>query len=701
MIVNLDKANVYTIGNFTKNAAHNLSIEGAVNCNGNFSVALGTNTITSQDSQSSYSISCNGNVTLANGVSNKDIYYSGSSSIAATWNTEQYEVINFNNLPGFQESHDLIGYLKYLLTLPANSSSSFATGTYTLNGSYTKSINTFDCDPSSVQSTTTLRLGTKTNSDSLIKINDAGGTLTLNGLTVTANCTASDIIFAIDAATIIIEDCIILGTIYAPNSNIIITNSIINGAIYANSITVTGNATITNRLFNGYISQPVTPTLTVSPLSAIDNYTPIDVTITNVDGSIPSYYEIRYTLDAKDPTRNSTLYTGAFEVYSVGVVTVKAMLFGDGVPDGTIASQAYGFKCKTNTPVLTTSVVSGLTTYTITHDAGTTVYYTLDGSDPSTYAKPYDYTSFNQALKEEGAYTIRFFAYQEGCDASDLAQEDIIVALPITGLQPPKLSVWLVDDPSLGNLANKVTKVYDIPASPLMGLVNIPGSFTYSDVSRLAIYMDKNSSGDASLVRYTIDNSDPVSGVEYTYNTPIYLTKISFNNLRAFSHIDYQQYSNQLKHSFNISVTGSKVFDTSSNELLSDEVLDALQTGSSYAIDMAWVGPGVVTDDFAVYQALINILATEMFERIFNPTFGVSISNKLAEVNLDMNQTKIISDLKAEIEAQDPRISINEDLCGAYFDDDIGALVVDLVWTNLVTKNAASVKYAYDLDTVL
>jgi hypothetical protein len=89
-----------------------------------------------------------------------------------------------------------------------------------------------------------------------------------------------------------------------------------------------------------------------------------------------------------------------------------------------------------------------------------------------------------------------------------------------------------------------------------------------------------------------------------------------------------------------------------------------------------------------------------MLERIFNPTFGVSISAKLAEVHKISSGEKVIADLKAEVEAQDARIKIKEELSYAYFDDELGALVVDLVWVNTLTKNSAALKYAYDLDTI-
>jgi len=697
MIVNLGRSNVYSIGNFSKNVAANLVIDGGVNCNGNMSIAQGANSIGDPSYSGDYSISCKGNIHLANGKSNKNIYYSGIATVDTSWDVNQYEVIAFNALPGFIETTDLLGYLKYLLSLPANGSAVFTSPTYTLKGNYSKSINVFNAQLSPLQNTTSLVLSTKAASNSLIKLNAVGQSVTLTGLHMTLNCAPSDVIFAIGADTLNINNSEIKGTIFAPESDVVINNSIVDGAIYAKSITVTGNATVHNSPFTGYIEQAVAPVIKVTPLSSMDNYEAIEVIVSSDSGVIPEYYEVRYTLDGKEPTRESELYVSPFELYEVGVVTVKAKIFGNGVSDGLVASQAYGFNCKVPTPSLvkTVDVGTGLVEYSISHEPNSTVYYTLDGSDPSVFSSKYDNATFNSQFSDEGSYQLRFFAYSPRCDNSNVVEEYLLIELPDIGLQPPVIEVWRTLNGA------KVNLVYTLPATPAKSDITIPNTFTYDDVDTFAVYMSKYNSADDSKVRYTIDGSNPVEGLEYTYDTPIYIKKLTNNSLRVFSHIGFKEFSGQRNHLIIVATSGGRTFDTSAQEYRSEEVLDSLQGGSSYAIDMAWVGPGVVTDDFAVYQALINILATEMFERIFNPKFGVSITSRLAEINADMDSVSIIADLKAEVEMQDPRIRIRADLSVAYFDESIGALVVDLMWTNLVTNNSATLKYAYDLDTVL
>ena len=90
-----------------------------------------------------------------------------------------------------------------------------------------------------------------------------------------------------------------------------------------------------------------------------------------------------------------------------------------------------------------------------------------------------------------------------------------------------------------------------------------------------------------------------------------------------------------------------------------------------------------------------------MFERVFNPKFGVTISSKIGSIDTDTDTTKLISELKFEIESQDSRIKVDEYRTDIYYDERVNGIVVDLVWTNLRTNNSASVKYAYDLDTIV
>ena len=244
-------------------------------------------------------------------------------------------------------------------------------------------------------------------------------------------------------------------------------------------------------------------------------------------------------------------------------------------------------------------------------------------------------------------------------------------------------------------MADGTNVPYTIDASGT--ILTTTSKYLISDSKKMTFTM---SSTAGSSIKYSLDETSPLDGIAYNGEL-IAISDLGFNYLRAYTHQNNVEYSKQLKIRFIILTSDTVYFDNSAKDILSEEVLDSMQTGSSYAMDIAWVGPGVVTDDFCVYQALINILATEMFERIFNPSFGVSITSQLAEINEQVDSVTIVENLKAEVEAQDSRISINENMSMAYYDESIEAVVVNIYWTNLVTNNSATLKYAYDLNTIL
>jgi phage baseplate assembly protein W len=186
----------------------------------------------------------------------------------------------------------------------------------------------------------------------------------------------------------------------------------------------------------------------------------------------------------------------------------------------------------------------------------------------------------------------------------------------------------------------------------------------------------------------------------YDSNNRIKLRSLGYQNLRACVRKANFEYSAQISCKFVVDLTSYVDIDISSKLAASEYVFDNLQAGATYATDIAWVGPGVVTDDFAVYQALVNILATDIMERIFNPRFGVSIGSRLAEIDYDTNSMEIIKNLKEEIQQCDRRIYVDANMSMAYFDEKNNALVVDLQWVNLVSNTASTIKYAYDLNTV-
>ncbi|MGE3840549.1 MAG: chitobiase/beta-hexosaminidase C-terminal domain-containing protein [Vicinamibacterales bacterium] len=128
-----------------------------------------------------------------------------------------------------------------------------------------------------------------------------------------------------------------------------------------------------------YTLRPVTPTLTPAPTG-----TPFTSAQTVTLATPTSGAEIRYTLDGTTPTANSALYSSALTL-ATGT-TVKALAFKSGWSASTEASGVYTFNYGTlATPVASPGgqQLTQATYVTLSADAGTIIWYTTDGTEPS------------------------------------------------------------------------------------------------------------------------------------------------------------------------------------------------------------------------------------------------------------------------------------------------------------------------------
>lgn len=167
---------------------------------------------------------------------------------------------------------------------------------------------------------------------------------------------------------------------------------------YSESITITDNCTIKavvarygailTEVATRFIGRPDAPTIT--PPSDCNNM----VEMSAQDGTI-----IYYTLDGTNPTNNSTQYTGPFALNEVA--TIKAIAH-DGITPSYIST--YNF---TSPSTVKPTITQNGATITITGEGS--IYYTTDGSEPSTNSTPY-VDSFTLSGSNGQAITIKAVA---------------------------------------------------------------------------------------------------------------------------------------------------------------------------------------------------------------------------------------------------------------------------------------------------
>ena len=118
---------------------------------------------------------------------------------------------------------------------------------------------------------------------------------------------------------------------------------------------------------------------------------------------------IRYTTNGSTPTSSSTQYTGAITLS--GATTIKAIAIKDGV-SSSVATQSY-----TPASVAAPTITINGNSCTMSAESGATIYYTLNGSNPTTSSSQY-----SSAVTLQSACTVKAIAVKSGVSSSVASQ---------------------------------------------------------------------------------------------------------------------------------------------------------------------------------------------------------------------------------------------------------------------------------------
>jgi hypothetical protein len=170
----------------------------------------------------------------------------------------------------------------------------------------------------------------------------------------------------------------------------------------------------------------VPPTVSNSASGGVYNTTQSAVLTSSKTGST-----IYYTLDGSTPTATSTVYTSPISITSS--VTLK--YFAKDQAGNVSGIQTVTYTIATNSPVLTISEPGGTyngaqtITLTVTDQVSATIYYTLDGSTPTTSS-----TVYTAPIVISSTSTLKYFALDIAGNDSGVQVATFTIGAPVSGV---------------------------------------------------------------------------------------------------------------------------------------------------------------------------------------------------------------------------------------------------------------------------
>ena len=197
-------------------------------------------------------------------------------------------------------------------------------------------------------------------------------------------------------------------------------------------------------------------TPTISPAGATYNAEQTVTIACTTDGA-----DIYYTLDGTTPTKIRTKYTEPISISTTGV-TVKAKAFKDEWVASNQSSATYTLKLAAPTiSVDNTNKYAASHVVTIVQATADTLYYTTDGTDPTTSSQTIA-SGGTITLSTAGTYTVKVLAVKANWESNSATKSGIIVGAKKCYIGQAASVTTLSDVESLANAYEEDTLVGSI-----------------------------------------------------------------------------------------------------------------------------------------------------------------------------------------------------------------------------------------------
>ena len=230
---------------------------------------------------------------------------------------------------------------------------------------------------------------------------------------------------------------------------------------------------------------------------------------------------IYYTTNGTTPTTSSTLYTGEITVNKT--MTLKAIAVKSGLDNSGVAEATYTLKVAT--PYIrvddATSTSKNISIY-CSNTQGATIYYTTDGSDPTTSSTRTEYTG---AFTLSQSATVKAYAVYGEMDASDVAEQSVTLKVATPTFSPQGGTYSDAQSVTISCATEGATIYYTTDGST---------PTTSSSVYSSAINVSETTTIKAIAVYGNMDDSDLASATYTIRETPsdAFIKALSENDLQ-------------------------------------------------------------------------------------------------------------------------------------------------------------------------
>ena len=226
---------------------------------------------------------------------------------------------------------------------------------------------------------------------------------------------------------------------------------------------------------------------------------------------------IYYTIDGNDPTTESAVYSSAIAVNAT--TTIKAFAVKDGMTNSGIASATYTLKCATPEITVPAGVFLDTKEVTMTSSDGASIYYTIDGSEPTSSSTAYD-PSNKPSIS--ATTTLKAIATKSGWSDSEVATETFTKIVPKTVGEALTAIAALAKNGTIEN--QYVRGIVSTTGSISSGAVTYYISADGTTTNQLQVYKGKGIDGANFTAQTNLELGDEVvvNGTlkNYNGNTP-------------------------------------------------------------------------------------------------------------------------------------------------------------------------------------